>query len=141
MDQLSDALLLYTAFQSSSSNIYSTATKILQPRMSTHFPNLQPDSSYSFYPYPLTGVSSTSSILRGLASPTPIPEGAGPSRDRSAEIRYAEKLRQRAEKRAVVGLRPAGLAVGRESEALDMEEMRLEDEKVGSCPTADRVNG
>lgn len=27
-------------------------------------------------------------------------------------------------------MRPAGLAVGRESESLDIEEMRLEDEKV-----------
>lgn len=100
-----------------------------------HFPTFQPTSSYSFYPYPLTGVSSTSSTLRGLVDPNARTQAqaqaqAGPSRNRSSEIRYAEKVRKRAEKRAVVGMRPAGLAVGRESESLDIEEMRLEDEKV-----------
>lgn len=147
MDQLSDLsldrLLSYPHLHRSLHHFIS-----LQVSMSTsqpHFPTFQPTSSYSFYPYPLTGVSSTSSTLRSLVDPNPRTPAqaqvksqsqgqAGPSRDRSAEIRYAEKVRQRAEKRAVIGMRPAGLAVGRESESLDIEEMRLEDEKVNPPP-------
>lgn len=49
--------------------------------------------------------------------------------------RRSEALaRQRAEKRALMGLRPAGLAMGRESEELDAEEIALDDERVsGTC--------
>lgn len=107
-----------------------------------HLPTIDPRTSYSFYPYPLTGISSTSSTLRNLAEPPTSSSHPGAvsgpsrprSRDRSADTRYAEKVRKRAEKRAVVGMRPAGFAVGRESESLDQEEISLEDERVSLSP-------
>lgn len=93
-----------------------------------YLPALPPSTSYSFYPYPLSSAPTTS--LRGLAPPTQSQAQAGPSTYRTNEIQRAARVRERAERRALVGLRPAGLAVGRESEDLDLEEMTLEDERV-----------
>lgn len=103
--------------------------------MSTTTPNLpasNPSTSYSFYPYPVKSIPTTS--LRGLAPPTRTQPQAGPSTSRRAEITKATHVRERAERRALVGLRPAGFAVGRESEDLDLEEMALEDERVSLFP-------
>jgi hypothetical protein len=99
--------------------------------MSTATPNLpalNPSTSYSFYPYPIKSTPTTS--LRGLAPPTQNQAQAGPSTNRRAEITRATRIRERSERRALVGLRPAGFAIGRESEDLDLEEMTLEDERV-----------
>jgi hypothetical protein len=96
-------------------------------------PALTPSTSYSFYPYPIKSTPTTS--LRGLAPPTQTQPQAGPSISRRAEITQAAHVRERAERRALVGLRPAGFAVGRESEDLDLEEMALEDERVSLFPS------
>jgi hypothetical protein len=100
-------------------------------RMSTTNPNLpalNPSTSYSFYPYPLRSIPTTS--LRGLAPPPQSQAQAGPSTTRRAEIQKATHVRERAERRALIGLRPAGFAIGRESEDLDLEEITQEDERV-----------
>jgi hypothetical protein len=91
-----------------------------------HMPALQPSTSYSFYPYPVKTIPATS--LRGPVPPTQAE--AGPSRNRQTERQRATRIRERAEKRALIGQRPAGLAVGRDSEDLDLEEMALDDERV-----------
>jgi len=93
-----------------------------------NLPGLNPSTSYSFYPYPVKSAPTTS--LRGLAPPTQTQAQAGPSTHRRAEITRATRIRERSERRALVGLRPAGFAIGRESEDLDLEEMTLEDERV-----------
>lgn len=106
-------------------------------RMSSTAPNLPAltaSTSYSFYPYPLKSGPSTS--LRGLAPPAQTPPQAGPSTNRQAEITKVARIRERAERRALVGLRPAGFAIGRESEDLDLEEMTLEDERVSLSSTS-----
>lgn len=103
-------------------------TSVTTMSMSTsHLPALQPSTSYSFYPYPLNSIPTTS--LRGLAHAPTQPQ-AGPSNNHRAEVQQATRVRERAERRALVGQRPAGFAVGRESEDLDLEEMALDDERV-----------
>lgn len=89
-------------------------------------PALEPSTSYSFYPYPTTAAPTSS--LRGPDKPSQ--SQAGSSTDRRAKIKHAAHVKGRAEKRALAGLRPAGFAVGRESEELDQEEMAAEDERV-----------
>lgn len=49
---------------------------------------------------------------------------------RQALRKSAAAGRKRAENRALMGLRPAGLAMGRESEELDIEEIAMDDERV-----------
>ena len=93
-----------------------------------NLPALNPSTSYSFYPYTIKITPTTS--LRGLAPPTQNQAQAGPSTNRRAEITRATRIRERSERRALVGMRPAGFAIGRESEDLDLEEMTLEDERV-----------
>jgi len=108
-----------------------SSASLCPARMSTATPNLpalDPSTSYSFYPYPIRSTPTTS--LRGLAPPTQNQAQAGPSTNRRAEITRATRIRERSERRALVGLRPAGFAIGRESEDLDLEEMTLEDERV-----------
>jgi hypothetical protein len=92
-----------------------------------HLPALQPSTAYSFYPYPIQSIPTTS--LRGLAPP-PTQSQAGPSSQTRAQIQQATRIRERAQRRALVGQRPAGFAVGRESEDLDLEEMAFDDERV-----------
>lgn len=94
-----------------------------------NMPAADPQTSYSFYPYPLGSITSTS--LSGIAPSAQSQQSqAGPSRDRRAEIKHADKVRHRAELRALAGLRPAGFALGRDSEDLEVEETALDEERV-----------
>jgi len=117
-------------------------------------PSLQPDTKLSFQPYPVSSRQSLHSTLltsiRGVApasSSAPVPysgaqqhtspaywsstrspqAGPGPT---SESIKSERKARQRAERRAVSGRRPAGVGLGPDADELSDEEEALEQERV-----------
>ena len=105
------------------------------------FPSLETSSSFAYYPYPQSSSFKTLSLIRGPQSSskqavarddnsvhaTSAPSGPGPT---SEMIRSERLHRERAERRALAGRRPAGVGLGREAEEMSDEEAALEDEKV-----------
>ena len=98
-------------------------------------PDFDLDTRHSFYPYPVLARSKVHRSLIGEPSLTPtssngqriLPSGSGPLSYRHA---MADLSKERAARRALIGRRPAGVALGREAEELSDEEAALEDEKV-----------
>jgi len=105
----------------------------LDPISQPTLPTLLPDPIHSFYPYPVLPRSKVHQSLLSPSSNTTqkqfqsIQPGPGPSTEQNAKSRNAK---QRAARRALMGRRPAGVALGREAEELSDEEASLEDEKV-----------
>ncbi|ORX39154.1 hypothetical protein BD324DRAFT_618668 [Kockovaella imperatae] len=94
-------------------------------------PALDPPTSFAFYPYGLSSQRQTHSSIRGLSLPSTTPDsltGAGPG-PKTEEIVREKLARARAERRALMGRRPPGVALGREAEELSDEEAAMEDEK------------
>jgi hypothetical protein len=50
-----------------------------------------------------------------------------------AELRRRKETRARAEKRAILGMRPAGVEMGREADELSDEERAFDDERVSAA--------
>lgn len=148
--QLTRLTYAFCRFSFCSSTLHSYPRLLL--RMSIYssghppLPSLHPHPEYSFYPYPITPRSQLHSTLqssypspsspsiRGLAgysqgpsAPASIRGEAGPSTSRT---KVEDRALRRAEKRAVRGLRPSGVGLGREAEDLSEEEVMMEDEKV-----------
>ncbi|WVQ81128.1 hypothetical protein IAT38_003250 [Cryptococcus sp. DSM 104549] len=107
----------------------------------TPFPSLEPTTLYSFYPYP---VSPRTELHDILPPPTPASAGPGPStlqhQTQSLSLRSSGRISEtrkedvrlatrRAEKRALMGRLPAGVALGREEDLLDQEDDVLEHEQ------------
>ena len=103
----------------------------------TPFPALDPSSSFAFYPYTVSPNSRTNAAIRGFAPAQHSAHGpeehAGPG-PTTEDIQREKFARARAERRALIGRRPPGVALGREAEELSDEEAALEDEKVNSPP-------
>lgn len=105
--------------------------------ISTPFPSLEPNTLYSFSPYPLSPRRHLNHVLLHPPSDQPQPQPqAGPSTSSLRGVNYCKerdeinKLMRRAERRALMGKNPAGMMLGREDEEVAIEEDVLEHEQV-----------
>lgn len=130
-----------------------TATMLLDSPGYPHIPTFELEPTYSFYPYPISSRSHVHQILlkpsphaakpqashptpanNGLSGVSFVPQpvmaisGPGPS---TQMIRSQEKSKARAQRRALMGKRPAGIDLSRHADELSEEEDAMEDEKVG----------
>ncbi|AAW44169.1 hypothetical protein CNF00470 [Cryptococcus deneoformans JEC21] len=105
--------------------------------ISTPFPSLEPNTLYSFSPYPLLPRRHLNHVLLHPPNDQPQPQPqAGPSTSSLRGVNYCKerdeinKLMRRAERRALMGKNPAGMMLGREDEEVAIEEDVLEHEQM-----------
>ncbi len=100
-------------------------------------PTLMPDLIYSFYPYPVLARTKVhASLLQTSATPSSTDKKTANDQSDSGlstqQLAKSRNAKERAARRALMGRRPAGVALGREAEELSDEEAALDDEKVCS---------